>query len=653
MTGHQQPASGSHDDAAHGTSATDSIVPAAREAMALLRDGRAEAALACLRALPPRPLTATELQPAARLLAALAPALPQLPVLKVALGGDVTLDDLVPAIGWHLLLEGIRLDPLVLPFGTWRQTLRDADSALHRFAPHVLWLFPHARGLREAAARGAPLQAAAQALQDELLDACAAWHDGAARQVVIGNLVPPAWRVLGNLEARLEDSEAQAVRRFNDTLAARLPAGAVLFDLEHLAASHGLAAWHDERLHCHSKHPFAMAAHGPVAQAMARWLLAMRGRSRKCLVLDLDNTLWGGVVGDDGIDGLAIGPDAGARGEAFRAFQLWLKALARSGTVLAVCSKNDEEIARRAIAEAPGMVLGLEDFAAIRANWRNKADNLRELAAELNLGLDAFVFADDNPAERALVRRELPEVAVPELPADPAGYVAALARGRWFEAVTLTDEDRARTQAYRHAQQREQARAAATDLDSYLRSLSMRSRWGAVDAATLARAAQLINKTNQFQLTGTRCTEAELRALCASPDHWVGWFELSDSFGKHGITSIAVLAFADGEARIDTWVMSCRVFARTFEQFIFNRLAAVARGRGATRLRGSYRASAKNGVVRELYPSLGGQPAPDAGAATWLFALDAGGSEAKTHVADANDAAAAPTPTQPREATAP
>lgn len=630
------------------TAVAETALDRARRAMQLLRQGETKAALAALRDPAPPLVRAAEVAPVARAARALADAAQGLPTVRVAFAGDVTLDDVVALCGWYMLGQGIQLQARVLPFGTWEQQLRDPQSELHRFAPDALWLFCDARPLAAAAALGGDPAVVLTEWHERLQSACEAWRSRSRAQLFINTLVPTPWRTLGNLEATRPDCWALALREANRALVAAPPASALPFDLEQLAAEHGLRAWHDERLYFHSKHPFALAAHGEVAHAMARQLLAWRGRSRKCVVLDLDNTLWGGIVGDDGPSGLAIGPDGGARGEAHQALQRWLLALNRRGVVLAVCSKNDETIARAAFGQAGGMVLSFENIAVFKANWRNKADNLREIAFELNLGLDAFVFIDDNPAERELVRRELPEVAVPELPEDPSEYVAALASGRWFEATTLSAEDRARARSYRDNELREQARCEASDLPTYLRSLEMVARWGAVDGATLPRAAQLVAKTNQFQLTGVRYAESELQALVADGLHWIGWFDLSDRFGEHGITSIAVLAFEGDTARIDNWVMSCRVFSRSFEAFVFNCLVSVARARGARRLIGSYRATAKNGVVAGLFEQLGGSPLEQADVPSWSFSISDDGPLAVTYVASATpEVAALRLPTYP------
>jgi FkbH-like protein len=530
--------------------------------------------------------------------------LPDLPVLRIAFLANATLEHWVEVLRFWLLLEGYRLQELIVPYGTWRQQVADPDSSMYRFRPDVVWLFLLPSDLRHTECTPQNEAAEIGQLLTMLVGRLPA-------SLIVNNVSAPANRIYGNLEASISGSVTAHIEKFNDSLPLVLPTGSVVFDMRHLASRFGLDRWEDSRLWHHSKHPFALDAQGSVAFAGARVLAAFRGRARKCLVLDLDNTLWGGVIGDDGISGIRVGPDGGSVGEAFAAFQSWLKALTQRGIALAVCSKNNERLAREPFEHKDGMVLTLDDFVSFKANWDNKADNLREIAQELNLGLESFVFVDDNPAERALVRRELPYVAVPEMPTDPADYISALTAGAWFESISITNEDLTRVQAYRSNVARQEAQAGATDLDAYLDSLEMEAHWGTVDSSTLARVAQLVNKTNQFNLTTKRYSEAQIQALAASPDTWVGRFSLKDRFGDHGLIAVVILRFADTDAIIDTWVMSCRVFARQMEYFTFDIIRKIVRQRQARYLSGMYVPSPKNAVVADLYNGLGGVLASD------------------------------------------
>lgn len=566
----------------------------------------------------------------ARLAKQMAGQMDDFPTVRVAFLANSTLGHWVDCLRFWILLEGFRLEELVVPFGTWRQQVVNKDSDLYRFQPEVVWFFLQANDLNfdadQVIHRGSSTPVMEGATVDIVRQVATVASQSPAL-FLVNNIVPPANRVFGNFEGASADSLSAQIHRFNLGLAQALPKGAAVFDIAHLAARFGLDRWEDARLWYHSKHPFALDAQGTVAFAGARMLAAARGRARKCLVVDLDNTLWGGVVGDDGIDGICIGPDGGAVGEAYAAFQAWLKALANRGIALAVCSKNNEDLAREPFLRKGGMLLKLDDFVSFKANWNNKADNIRTIARELNLGLESFVFVDDNPAERTLVRLELPEVSVPEMPPDPADYVATLAAGWWFETLAVTNEDLSRVRNYRENIARTQAQHAATDLNSYLSSLEMQSNWGEVNSETLQRLTQLVNKTNQFHLTNTRYSEVEIQSLATSPESWVGHFSLSDRFGSYGLIAAVVLRFKGVEATIDTWVMSCRVFSREMEYFIFKLIWRVAKERGCTYLKGSFIATKKNAVVAGLFQALGGRQEAEVAPNETIWYFDLNDSE--------------------------
>jgi FkbH-like protein len=344
-----------------------------------------------------------------------------------------------------------------------------------------------------------------------------------------------------------------------------------------------------------------------------RLAAARYGRSAKCLVLDLDNTVWGGVVGDDGVQGLALGQGS-AEGEAFVAFQRYALDLSKRGVILAVCSKNDEANALAPFETHPDMILKRADIACFVANWEDKATNIRRIAATLNIGLDSLVFADDNPFERNLVRQELPMVAVPEIPEEPALVAQCIADAGYFEAIALTEEDRARAAQYQANAARTSMASAVTDMGAYLESLDMRMVWDRFDEIGLPRITQLINKSNQFNLTTRRYNEEQVRAMIADPAVISLQLRLLDRFGDNGMIAV-VIARQDGAvAEIDTWLMSCRVLGRKAEEATLALLAAQARNQGVDKLIGRYVPSAKNGMVAGHYEKLGFTPlgGPDA-----------------------------------------
>jgi len=589
----------------------DKIDSAIRFSLAMIRAGDPSGALAMIRggATPNDPI-ARQMQ-YSKIGRAIGEALPELPALRVAFLASSTIDHLVDCLRFWLLLEGIRLEPYIAPFNTWRQEVTNPTSGLYACRPDIVWFFLTARDLHFETIPDANVvnsDGIVSSKVQEIVSFAGMVMSALSSYVVINNAEASSNRLFGNFEGTATWSFTTLLRRYNLQLAASLPSGATIFDLDYQASRFGLNRWEEPRLWYHSKHPFSLEAHGPVAFSGAKLLSAFRGQARKCVVLDLDNTLWGGVVGDDGVDGICIGTDSGSAGEAFADFQMYLKKLSRRGIALAVCSKNDPELAKEPFRKRHGMVLKLDDFAVFRANWENKADNLRSIAQEMNIGLNSLALVDDNPAERALVRAEIPEIAVPEMPLDPAEYISTLAGGGWFETVSFSAEDRNRSRTYQENAARQAVLSQVTDLDAYLCDLSMHATWGAVDSGKLGRVTQLVNKTNQFHLTTTRYSEPEMSELMVAEDAWCGWFSLSDRFGDNGVIAVVVLRFLDGAALVDTWAMSCRVFSRGMEDFIFLKIWEVAKAHGCSGLVGIFRPTPKNGVVAALYDRLGGHP---------------------------------------------
>jgi FkbH-like protein len=411
--------------------------------------------------------------------------------------------------------------------------------------------------------------------------------------------------LLGNNEHRLAGSKAAFLARLVGRLRPMAEAAGVdILAVDEWAARDGLAAWHDRGLWHRAKQELSPAAAPLYGDLLARMFSARQGRSYKCLVLDLDNTLWGGVVGDDGLEGLVLGQGS-ALGEAFTAFQHYVRELSRRGVILAVCSKNDEKNALEPFEKHPEMVLRRGDIASFVANWSDKAANIRSIAAELNIGLDSLVFVDDNPFERSLVRQELPMVAVPEVGDDPTNFAQTLADAGYFESLTITQEDRDRVGQYQGNRQRQALLASATDLPAYLRSLDMQLTWRCFDEIGLARTVQLINKTNQFNLTTKRYEEADVLAVMRDMRAFGLQLRLLDRFGDNGIISIIIGRMQQEDLLIDTWLMSCRVLGRQVEATTLNLIVAEARRLGASRLLGDYVPTQKNSMVRDHYEKLG------------------------------------------------
>jgi FkbH-like protein len=575
--------------------------------------------------------------------------------VRLALLGSSTLTHLVPGIRVAGLRRGLLIEVYEGEYGTYGQELADAGSGLHEFAPTVVLLALDARHL-------VGLGSAGGSQKDNALAAMrACWRmarQAFACEVVQQAVMPVFAPLLGNMEHRLAGSPALLVDQINARLrAAADEDGVSVLALDAFAREDGIRRWYDAGLWHRAKQEVHPAMSPMYGEQVARVVGALAGQSRKCLVLDLDNTLWGGVIGDDGLEGIELGQGSAA-GEAYLEFQRYVKGLMERGVVLAVCSKNDEVNALLLFEQHPEMVLRRGDIACFVANWEDKATNLRRIARELNLGLDALVFVDDNPAERGLVRRELPMVAVPEMPGDPGEFVRVLARAGYFEGVGVTTEDRERAAQYAANARREAGRIAVaetgpgaeTDLAGYLAGLRMELVWRPFDAAGRGRIVQLINKTNQFNLTTRRVGEAEIERVVARADVLALQFRLKDLYGDNGMigvvlceaatvwrleaAGVAVVEVGATDLYIDTWLMSCRVLGRQVEDAMMNVVVAQARARGVRRIFGHYIPTAKNAMVREHYGRMGFELVKTAadGAALWVLEVS-GYKERATQIA--------------------
>jgi FkbH-like protein len=529
-------------------------------------------------------------------------------VCRLAILGSSTTDQLAPLIELFAFAADVPVEFYQAPYGTFRQEIYDPGSALYEFAPKLVFLATGWRDLGNVPRLDATRDEVHAAVERE----CEAWaslwsaaHGRLACQIIQNNFDAPALRALDNHEMRHPGSLGGYVARVNLAMSERAPAYVTIHDADHLSASAGRHSWGDPRYYHLAKFICAPEAQVDYAHSVASLIVAASGAAKKCLVLDLDNTLWGGVIGDDGLGGIQLGQGS-PEGEAFLAFQHYVLALRHRGVILAVCSKNDEHNAREPFEKHPEMALKLGDISCFVANWNDKASNLRFIAQQLNIGLDSLVFVDDNPAERSIVRQLAPEVAVPEMPTDPAGYVRALERHRYFQTLSLEAEDFKRTDFYRANAERDALlQASPGDIHQFLASLDMTGRIEPISALTLERSTQLINKSNQFNLTSRRYSTAEVMARSTDPAWCTASVFLADRFGDNGLISVVMAQERDAALLIDTWLMSCRVLKRGVEQHVLNHLVERARERGLRTLRGVYIASAKNGMVTDHYETLG------------------------------------------------
>lgn len=530
--------------------------------------------------------------------------------LRVALVGGSTLSPLKDLVDLFLHAEGYQAELFAGEFDNYVAEILEPDSALYAFRPSVTIVVPSEQRCRFSGPLDLPLdeqRRQVDAAASEILALAATVHERTGGDVVLCNFVLPTTWDIGSFRTRSLAVDYTFKKAVNLELGLRAPPAVLLCDLEFLGARLGGSKARDARHWFESKQLFSLDFAVHAAREMATTIRTARRSPKKVLVLDLDNTLWGGVIGDDGVEGIELG-DTSPRGEAFKAFQTYIRSLKERGILLAVCSKNDYERAIEPFQRHPEMVLRLEDFVSFKANWDPKSDNIREMATELALGIDSFVFVDDNPAEIEIVRQFVPEVATIALPADPSTYAAVLADCRHFEPRAITAEDRARSEQYRREAQRQAHRATATDMASYLASLEMKARVLPFRAEDVPRIAQLINKSNQFNLTTRRRSEAEVAALAESPAHACFTVRLGDRFGDHGLIAVVIAAHEGEHLEIDTWLMSCRVLKRQVEELTVNEIVRRARERGAARVRGVYLPTAKNGMVKDLYPRFGFTP---------------------------------------------
>ena len=537
--------------------------------------------------------------------------------IRLAVLGSCTLDHLLPAIRVAGLRRRLLIDIYTGSFGQYRQEILEPAERLRAFRPDVVLLSLTARETIAKVPLGATQGESDQAISSSVAELRQIWSHARrafSAAVVQQTFLDVSEPVFGQFDRLVPGSPARVVARLNDQLAdAAAQDGVLLLDVARASARDGIDAWFDIARWLQGKIEIAPQSAQRYGEMLARVIGAQRGQSKKCLVLDLDNTLWGGVIGDDGIDGIVLG-DGSALGEAHVALQRYAKLLSERGVILAVCSKNDLAIAEAAFQDHPEMVLRRSDIAAFVANWNDKAANLRAIAEQLNIGLDSLVFVDDNPAERARVRESLPMVAVPELPSDAALYVRCLADGGYFEAVAFTADDQHRAEQYAKNAQRESLRGTVQSIDEYLRALDMTLAFGAIKSVDLGRVAQLINKTNQFNPTTRRCTVEELTETAGAPDNIALQFRLVDRFGDNGLISAMILRPAPddpGILDIELWVMSCRVFGRQVEFEAMSIAVEAARRAGVRVIRAEYIPSKKNAVVATLYDSLGFKPAAD------------------------------------------
>jgi FkbH-like protein len=558
------------------------------------------------RAVQSCPAQGFEIELIGRLLRSIVPAVDStLPVYRVAVLASYTSDPVANAMCVALLREGYF--PLIYeaPYGSYRQEILAPSEALTAFEPHAALI---AVSVEEHLPTGVPPAISVEDWLDrEVDDWSSLWNLLKQRFGVtvfqhVFELPEPEF--LGLAERRASWTPVNLTGRLNRRLIDEAPGFVRWIDVESLATRVGRQHWRDVRLHHHGQFGFSTKFLPEYCQLMGAAVREATGQPKKALVVDLDNTLWGGVVGDDRVDGIRLGPET-AEGAAFQEFCRYLKALAGRGVILAICSKNDLTNVVEVFDTHPHMPLRLSDFAAVVCNWNDKATNLKRIASDLNIDPSALVFADDNPAECMWVRQAIPAIHTVLMDGDPAGFVRKIDQQHLFDTAAYSSADLTRSQSYQARARLGALERAAPDLHTFLTSLAMVADVWRPVAQDLSRLAQMESKTNQFNLSTRRLTVDRLETMATDPERIIFAISLADKLADHGVVSY-VAGHPTGETlQITDWLMSCRVFSRTLEHFVVNQLAAECRRRALHSIRACRVPTTKNGLLEGVLAGLG------------------------------------------------
>lgn len=555
---------------------------------------------------------------------------PNLLPIRIAILGGSTTAEIKSILELFLLYYGLRPTFYESGYNRYSEDVHFQSGDLVQFKPDIVFVHTTWQNVSHFPGLFEQDEGVEQRVREEAARFEALWegiHTKLGAVIIQNNFDLPSLRPLGNLEASESYARLNFLMRLNAEMAAyaRQHPNFLINDIHYLSAQVGLDVWYGPTYWYSFHMAVSPVATVTLAQNVAAIIKSVYGKTRKCLVLDLDNTLWGGVVGDDGVQNLLLGRDHSV-GEAFLDFQKYVKGLKRRGVILAVCSKNDPENARDGFSH-PDSVLTLDDFSAFKANWDPKPANIRAIAAELNIGLDSIVFVDDNPAERAFVAAELPEVATPDIGSDVTRFAKVLEAEHFFDVHAIVKDDLSRSDYYKSNQQREAYRGSFSDYGGFLTSLEMTAEIAPFSPVYLDRITQLINKTNQFNLTTKRYTAAEVEAIAEEPSYITLYGRLTDRFGDNGLVSVLIGRVNNNILDIDLWLMSCRVLNREMELAMFDALIEACQVRGIRKLVGLYIPSKKNGMVANHYADLGFQHDQRSTENQQIWSLEVHGSE--------------------------
>lgn len=556
---------------------------------------------------------------------------------RIAILGGSTTAEIRDILELFLLEGGIEPEFYESEYNQYYQELAFDNDRLKRFAPDIIFIHTTCMNVQGFPELSDTSEDVDRKLAEQFEAYTHLWECASAAYgcpIIQNNFENPFLRPLGNLDFSDYRGRTRFIRALNDKIAdyAQEHANFYVHDIHHLSACLGLDRWYNRKDWYAYKYALAFECIPAFAQNLASIIKAIFGKSRKALVLDLDNTLWGGVIGDDGVDQIKIGNDS-AVGEAYAELQTYLSQLRDRGVLLSVSSKNDFQNAREGFTH-PHTVLRFEDFAVFQANWEPKSENIKLIAGQINIGIDSLVFLDDNPSERELVKQQVPEVAVLEVGDDVSKYAAMLDRSGWFEPVAISKEDLSRARYYEANATRTAIQSQFMDYGKYLDSLDMHAEILPFAPKNLERITQLTNKTNQFNLTTRRYTNSEIEAVAQEQDMVGLSGQLKDKFGDNGLISVLIGARQGDRVEIDLWLMSCRVLKREMELAMFDELVKAARRWGAREIFGRYLPTKKNGMVADLYRQLGFEKihAQADGETHWLYTIPAEVSPLNTHI---------------------
>ena len=530
------------------------------------------------------------------------------PKVKVALLGDTATQLLVTAIKGEAVDRGVSLDLYEGEYNQVERQLMDQTSELYEFDTDIIVIFQSTHKLGEYYS-SLPIESQVVLAEKRLSFISSLCENPLLtnKKIIYFNYPEIEDTVFGSYANKVESSFSYQVRKLNFelmNLSMQYP-NLFICDIAGLQNLFGRQFMFAPNVYMTTEMVLSVNALPYVASRVVDIIAAIKGHFKKCLILDLDNTIWGGVIGDDGLEGIELGHGLGI-GKAFTEFQMWIKKLKQRGIIICVVSKNNEDTAKEPFEKHPDMILKLDDIAVFQANWETKVDNIRTIQGILNIGFDSMVFLDDNPFERNMVRENIPGITVPELPDDPAMYLEYLYSLNLFETASYSNADKDRTKQYQVEPKRVSLSKTFTNEADFLKSLNMISTVSGFTKFNTPRVAQLSQRSNQFNLRTVRYTEADIESMAQSPDVIDLSFTLEDKFGDNGLIAVIIMKKQDEcTLFVDTWFMSCRVLKRGMENFTLNTMVEYAKAKGYKRIVGEYIPTPKNKMVEMHYPNLG------------------------------------------------